>query len=127
MAMYRGNGSDLKMKKGALISGTFIIACSVLSSAASGMASKPDSSKAGDRSREAVIAAANRDFQAMDGNRDGVVTRAEVDAHIVRQNPGINPDNRQKLGDLVLSRFDLDRNGTISRAEVIRVSLAQGG
>ncbi|MFN3516251.1 MAG: EF-hand domain-containing protein [Novosphingobium sp.] len=91
------------------------------------MASKPDSAKAGDRSKQAVIAAADRDFQAMDGNRDGVVTRAEVGDYVVRQNPGIQPDNREKLVDLVLSRFDLDRSGTISRAEVIRVSLAHGG
>ena len=78
-------------------------------------------------SKQAAIVAADCDFQTMDGNKDGKVTPAELNDFIVRQNPGINADNRQKLADLVLLRLDQDRNGTISRAEVIRGSLAQSG
>lgn len=91
------------------------------------MTGKPAYPAARDNSKQAAIVAADRDFQAMDGNKDGKVTPAELNDFIVRQNPGINPENRQKLVDMVLLRLDQDRSGTINRAEVIRGSLAQSG
>lgn len=92
---------------------------------ASESAAKPSTGMAQKQSTQQVIAAADRDFRAMDANRDGTATRAELNEFIGRQNPGIDAESLQKLAEMVLLRFDLDRNGVINRAEVLKVSLAQ--
>lgn len=122
-----GHRSPCNRKTNGLLSVTLVAVALIAPLPLQAMTGKPAYPTARDNSKQAAIVAADRDFQAMDGNKDGKVTPAELNDFIVRQNPGINPENRQKLVDMVLLRLDQDRSGTINRAEVIRGSLAQSG
>lgn len=71
----------------------------------------------------ALIAATDRDFAALDANRDGKATRAEVKARIVRQHPQIDAASLNALADQMMLRMDSDHNGAITRAEALRMVL----
>ncbi len=122
-----GHTSPCNKKTTSLLSVTLVAVALIAPLPLQAMTGKPAQPTGRDSSKQAAIVAADRDFQAMDGNKDGKVTPAELNDFIARQNPGINPENRQKLVDMVLLRLDQDRSGTINRAEVIRGSLAQSG
>ena len=69
----------------------------------------------------------SREFAATDANKDGVLTKAEVQARMGRMRLGAKrPDaaNAGKLTDLWFSRADLNKNGKVTEPEAQRLLAA---
>ena len=70
--------------------------------------------------RTTAAAKFNREFAASDKNKDGNLTRAEVQARIGRMKAGqkaMDPAQTKKLSDLWFTRADGDKNGKVSQLE----------
>lgn len=69
----------------------------------------------------------SREFAATDLNKDGVLTKAEVQGRMGRMRLGTKrPDaaNAGRLADLWFSRADVNRNGKVTEAEAQRLLAA---
>lgn len=70
--------------------------------------------------RSTAAAKFNREFAASDTNKDGSLTRAEVQARIGRMKAGakaMNPAQAKKLSELWFARADGDKNGKVTQLE----------
>lgn len=70
--------------------------------------------------RATAAAKFNREFAASDLNKDGSLTRAEVQARIGRMKAGqkaMDPAQTKRLSDLWFARADGDKNGKVSQLE----------
>jgi len=66
----------------------------------------------------------HREFQASDANKDGALSRAEVQARIGRMSTGaksVDPVHAKRLGDLWFDAADRDKNGKVTEAEAQRL------
>ena len=68
----------------------------------------------------ASAAATSREFKARDTNHDGVLTKAEVKAAIMKMGNGqkkIDPVHAQRLTDLWFDKADANKDGKVTEAE----------
>lgn len=71
--------------------------------------------------RAAFIATMDGEYRKLDGNRDGVVTRAEVEQK--QRRDGL--DLAARRARLLFARIDADRNGQISPDEFVKANSVQ--
>ena len=65
--------------------------------------------------------ALDAEFTASDTNKDGVLTRAEIDARTARMHVAggkVSPADMKRLGDIWFARADANRDGKITKAEM---------
>ena len=70
--------------------------------------------------RATAAAKFNREFAASDANKDGVLTRAEVQARIGRMRAGtkpMDPVQVKRLSELWFTRADADKNSKVTPLE----------
>ncbi|MBB4154762.1 Ca2+-binding EF-hand superfamily protein [Sphingomonas jinjuensis] len=68
-----------------------------------------------------------REFRASDADKDGFLSRPEVQARIGRMSAGaksVDPVHAKRLGDLWFDAADSDRDGKVSEAEAQRLLTA---
>ncbi|MDQ3078273.1 MAG: hypothetical protein M3Q83_05460 [Pseudomonadota bacterium] len=70
--------------------------------------------------RAAFIATMDGQYRVIDGNKDGIVTSAEIDQHQQRLAIG-SATSRARAS---FARIDTDRNGQVSPDEFVRANLA---
>ena len=84
----------------------------------------------------AMVSAAERkptaldaEFAATDTNRDGVLSRAEIDARTAKMKVAggrVSPADMKKLGDIWFARTDANHDGRITKAEMASIMKAVG-
>ncbi|MBJ6122546.1 EF-hand domain-containing protein [Sphingomonas mollis] len=70
--------------------------------------------------RASAAAKFSREFAASDTNKDGVLTRAEVQARIgtmAAGNKKLDPVHTKRLSDLWFTRADANKDGKVTQAE----------
>ena len=70
--------------------------------------------------RASAAAKFSREFKARDTNHDGVLTKAEVKAAIMKMGNGkkqIDPVHAQRLTDLWFDKADANKDGKVTEAE----------
>ncbi len=81
----------------------------------------------GQETRASASAKFSREFAASDANKDGVLTRAEVQARLARMGAGnkkLDPTHAKRLADLWFGSADADKNGKVTEAEAQRLLAA---
>ena len=77
--------------------------------------------------RASVSAKAAREFALTDADKDGAVTRAEIQARIAAMSAGprkIDATHAKRLTDLWFGRADANKDGKVTRAEYQALLLA---
>jgi Ca2+-binding EF-hand superfamily protein len=77
--------------------------------------------------RASAAAKFRREFRASDADKDGFLSRAEVQARIGRMSAGaksVDPVHARRLGDLWFDAADRDKDGKVSEAEAQRLLTA---
>ncbi len=70
--------------------------------------------------RASAAAKFSKEFALSDANRDGVLTRAEVQARIGKMGAGakkLDPVHAKRLTDLWFDKADVDKNGKVTQPE----------
>lgn len=83
-------------------------------------ATAPSSASAAPLSRTAFIAAMDAEYRKLDGNKDGVVTRLEVEA----QQQRLVTATASQRARQAFARMDADRDGQLSADEFVRANVA---
>lgn len=105
----------------ALCVSTVIASAAVAQAAKPPAAAAPSSANAEPLSRTAFIATMDAEYRKLDGNKDGVVTRLEVEA----QQQRLATATATQRARQAFARMDADRNGQLSADEFVRANVAQ--
>jgi hypothetical protein len=88
-------------------------------------ATVPPPQKAGKpaKSVQQTIAEVDRDFAAMDANKDGMADQAEFRTSLRKKYPEIDAKKLDDIAIAFFARLDRNKNGSVSKAEALQVAL----